>query len=331
MSKLTTISTIGMSRQDWLNQRQFGLGGSDIGAILGIDKFKPAIKLFHQKIGLWETDEDDNIAAYAGRVSEEHIYNNYWKYWNPNTHEVDDMLDNANNNRVMRKAKRRNAIIVNPKYNWIRANIDYEINKQGKTPKGILELKTGNASYWRQYEAEIPTTYIWQVQCYMLVMGYEYSEIFALLDGRYPNIYPIEANKVMQDKIIDATHDFWSNVILAKEIVNSNIPLSEKLMLIAEYEPDVESTEAYETYMKDRYKTLSAEKSVRSDSELEFQRVKYRTAHNSITEFEKEKLSAGNYIRSFMVSNNVNEIVMDDKKKITWFNNRLTIPKLEEE
>lgn len=320
-----------MSRKDWLNQRQLGLGGSDIGSILGIDKFKPAIKLFHQKIGLWETDEEDNIAAYAGRVSEEHIYNNYWKYWNPKTHDIEDMLHNANNGTVLRKAKRINSIIVNPKYNWIRANIDYEINKNGTTSKGILELKTGNSAYWRQYEAEIPTTYIWQVQCYMLVTELKYSEIFALLDGRHPKIYPIEANKVMQDTIIEATHDFWGNVLAAKSILEQNIPMNEKLAMIAEYEPEVETTEAYETYMKERYKTLDASKSLVANSAIEDCRMIYRNTHNQIQALEQQKLSASNEIRNYLIQNQANELVLEDKKKITWFNNRLVIPKSEDE
>ena len=46
------ISTVGMSREAWLAHRNEGIGGSDIGAIFGIDRFKPAIKLFHQKSGL---------------------------------------------------------------------------------------------------------------------------------------------------------------------------------------------------------------------------------------------------------------------------------------
>ena len=68
-----------MSRKDWLAERNKGLGGSDIGSIFGIDKYKPAIKLFHQKIGWWDTDEEDNISAYGGRVGEDHIYKYYWK------------------------------------------------------------------------------------------------------------------------------------------------------------------------------------------------------------------------------------------------------------
>jgi hypothetical protein len=128
MGKITGLSTKDMSREDWLKQRENGIGGSDVASILGLDKYKPALKLFHQKTALWETDETDNIAMYAGRISEEHIYNHYWRYWDSHTSDELDMLYNATNSLVQRTASRRDEIITNSDYPHLKANIDYEID-----------------------------------------------------------------------------------------------------------------------------------------------------------------------------------------------------------
>ena len=175
-----------MSREEWLAERNKGLGGSDIGSIFGIDKYKPAIKLFHQKIGYWLTDAEDNIAAYGGRVGEDHIYKYYWKYWNPKNESTEEFLANANSDTVIRKAKHIYSMLQNPDYPHLLANIDFEINKWEDQDNGILELKMPNSSHWNAYEAGIPPGYIFQVQMYMLVTGYKFAEIFALKDGRFP-------------------------------------------------------------------------------------------------------------------------------------------------
>ena len=327
MGKITGLSTKDMSREDWLKQREHGIGGSDVASILGLDKYKPALKLFHQKTGLWETDETDNIAMYAGRISEEHIYNHYWRFWDSKTSDPLDMLANATASLVQRTASRRDEIITNSDYPHLKANIDYEIDDhEGR--KAILELKTGREQYWSQWESGMPIGYIYQVQHYMMVTGYDYSEIFGLLDGRTPKIFEIPESKAIQSQIGERTADFWQQVKEAKKIIKEQIPMNEKLALIAEFEPTSEPTDGFEEYIKERYKTLDASKSKVSNDEIEDARLNYRLAHEEIGSSEKVKKANGNMIRDYMVKEQLNEIIMEDGQHIKWFNNRLTIPKL---
>ena len=130
-----------VDRVKWLKLRNQGLGGSDVGSIMGADKYKPALKLFHQKIGLWDTDEEDNIAAYSGRVGEDHTYKKYWKYWDPENETVEAFLQNANSDTVIRKANHIHSMLVHPDYPWRIGNIDFQIQKHKGSDNGILELK----------------------------------------------------------------------------------------------------------------------------------------------------------------------------------------------
>lgn len=329
---LEKISLKGMDRQEWLKQRNLGLGGSDIGSIFGLDRYKPAIKLFHQKTGMWKIDgEEDNIAAYGGRSGEEYVYEYYWKFWDYKTNDVDQFLHNANNGLIQRKAKRVNSMIVNPKYPWLRANIDYEINKYEDKGNGILELKMPNSMHWNSYESGIPPGYLLQLQTYLIVCEYDYGEIFALKDGRYPEIFPYEMNDNIRDTILTRTKEFWDRVVEARRILaDKSIHDEDKRLLIGELEPDPSQEEgkAYEDYMKDRFKEGAYDGSVPSSQDIEDARENYWMYHNIAKDNEKLKQHEKNKIQDFMDKNECNAIDMKDESMIKSDGKRLTIPKI---
>jgi len=45
------VSTLGMSREDWLKYRLNGIGASEVGAVMGLNKYEASITLFQKKIG----------------------------------------------------------------------------------------------------------------------------------------------------------------------------------------------------------------------------------------------------------------------------------------
>ncbi len=323
-----------MSRKEWLIARNAGLGGSDIGSIFGIDKYKPAIKLFHQKIGYWDTDEEDNIAAYSGRVGEDHIYKYYWKYWSPENESTEEFLHNANKDNVIRRAKHIYAMLKNPKYPWLLANIDFEINKWNGQPNGILELKMPSSMHWNTYDAGLPPGYIFQIQMYMLVTGYSFGELFALKDGRYPELFRFEANKEIQEAIIEKTKDFWDKVLKGREIVqNKSLSDEEKQALLAPLEPEPESSDAYEDYMKDRFKQDAFSNTIIASSEIEGARTDYWVEHKRKDDADKAKQLEKNKIMGFMVENRVDAVTLADETLIKMIKNekgsvRLTVPKI---
>lgn len=326
---LVRISTVGMTREKWLEERMYGIGGSDIAAVFGIDEYKPSIKLFHQKLGTWPTNEETNIAAYGGRVAEEFIYHKYWKYWDPNNNDKDIMVKNADADNIIRKASRVNAILYDPETPWIRANIDYRIHKSDEKDSGILELKKASGYYWNKYKAKIPPGYILQTNTYMGTAGYDWGEIFALKDG-IPEMFSLKLNEVIYGSIKEKTKLFWDNILTCREIMaDKTIPEDEKYMLIAEYEPDPENTEAYQDYMKDRYRSENHKGSMAASKSIEKARRKYWEHHEAAMIAEKNKRMEKNIILTELNKYKVSEIVLDDDKKISFFD-RITIPKLDE-
>jgi predicted phage-related endonuclease len=335
--EIIRIPTLSMSRDEWLIERNKGIGGSDIGSIMGVDKYKPALRLFHEKIGFWSSNHD-NIAAYAGRVWEDGIYEFFWKYWYPGATkeqvmslEYDGskelMLQNANAETPVRKARNVNAMIINPEYPWIRVNLDREICKYKDMPNGILELKKPKSMHWNSYEAGIPPGYIFQVQSQLMATGYDWGELFAVLDGVEPKMFRFEKNETLQNAIKEKTYQFWQNVLEGRKIVeDKSLTHEQKVSALAEFEPEPESSEAYEVYMKDRYKSDAKDAQCLSTKEVEQWREDYWRFHEAIKEAEKGKKLASNSIRNYARENSSNVILLEDKKEITLFKS-IKVPK----
>ena len=60
------VSTRNLSKEDWLRYRKCGITGTDAGAILGLNPYRSAFQVYHDKIS--DTTENiDNEAMRQGR------------------------------------------------------------------------------------------------------------------------------------------------------------------------------------------------------------------------------------------------------------------------
>ncbi|MFR4400922.1 MAG: YqaJ viral recombinase family protein, partial [Peptococcus niger] len=53
------IKTLDMSQEEWLEQRKKGIGGSDAGAICGLNPWKSAVEVYLDKLGELPPVEDN--------------------------------------------------------------------------------------------------------------------------------------------------------------------------------------------------------------------------------------------------------------------------------
>ena len=67
-----TVSTANMSREEWLTLRKTGIGGSDAGAICGLNPYSSAIHVYKDKTSDVITDFD-NESMRQGRDLEEYV------------------------------------------------------------------------------------------------------------------------------------------------------------------------------------------------------------------------------------------------------------------
>lgn len=186
------VSTSGLSRAEWLQQRQHGLGGSDAGTIMGVNKWKSKFQLFLEKTG-----------HYVEEINNEYIY------WG-NT--LEDLVAKEFEKRSGKKVRRLNSMLVHPEHRFMMANLDRVVVGE----KALLECKTTSAYNLAEWEGdEVPATYLCQVQHYLAVTGFEKAYIAVLCGGNQFIWKEIPRDDELIDIIIEKEKHFWEEHVLA--------------------------------------------------------------------------------------------------------------------
>lgn len=222
------INTKDMSNKEWLAHRQTGIGGSDVGVILGVNKWKSPIQLYFEKIGEVKDSVLDNEYIYWGNVLEDIVAQEFSK-------------------RTGKKVRRVNKMFRHPKYDFMIANIDRSVVGED----ALLECKTTseyNKDKWQ--DEEIPSSYLAQVQHYLAVTGYKKGYIAVLIGGNRFVWKEIERDEDLINLIIDKEKEFWERYILGEEL------------------PDMDGSNATTEFLKHKYlESLDSEKILNNDIE----------------------------------------------------------------
>lgn len=189
MKNIHRVSTAGMSRADWLAERRKSLGGSDMGAVLGLNPYSSPYSVWAEKTGRLP-DKEDTEAMRIGRDLEDYVCRRFM--------EASGL-----------KVQKCNAILRNDKYPHLHANVDRLIVGQ----KAGLEAKTASALNASKFTGgEFPASYYAQCVAYLAVTEYERWYLAALVMGREFHIYQMT-------RIQDDTCPDWcdSSVFVSEE------------------------------------------------------------------------------------------------------------------
>lgn len=197
-----------VSEAEFQARRNSGVGGSDVGIIMGVNKWKTPVQLWMEKTGRKEGDPMNN-AMYWGTVFEDVVAREYSK---------------QTGNKVVRV----NKLLRHPSYSFMIGNIDRAVlqgnsktvsfnQKLGKlTTNRILECKTANGyntEAWGEEGSDVvPPSYLCQVQWYMGITDVPVCDIAVLIGGQDYRIYTIERDKELIDAMISKAADFWKLV-----------------------------------------------------------------------------------------------------------------------
>lgn len=179
-----------MTHEQWLSLRQIGIGGSDAGAILGVNKWKSPFQVYMDKIEPYY--EDQSEAAYWGT-------------------ELEDMVAKEFEKRTGKKVRRNNRVLQSAENPFMIANLDREVVGEN----AILECKTANTYLAKEWEGdEIPASYIVQVQHYMAVRGSDKAYIAVLIGGQRFLWKVIPRDEEFIKFIVEEERKFWNEHIL---------------------------------------------------------------------------------------------------------------------
>ena len=186
MKKLVT--TLNMEKQEWLMYRKKGIGGSDAGAICGVNPYRSVMQVYQDKVSE-ETEETDNEAMRQGREFEDYVARRFME-------------------ASGKKVRRANAMFYDEAHPFMLADVDRLVVGENAG----LECKTASpimADKWE--DGKVPLSY--QIQCYhyMSVMNADAWYIAVLIYGREFKFYKIERDEQMLADLIRIEQDFWEN------------------------------------------------------------------------------------------------------------------------
>lgn len=196
------------TREDWLQNRQAGIGGSEVAAVVGRSPYMDNVTLWEIKTGRRKrADISDKPYVRYGTVAEEYLR----ALFGLDFPEYKVMYEENNS-------------FTNDRYPFAQASLDGWLeDKNGRL--GILEIKTTEilqSSQRLKWKDRVPDQYFCQVLFYMAVMGADFAELWARIKSRgrdggvyaQEKNYHIERSEVQEDidYLMQKGTEFWEYV-----------------------------------------------------------------------------------------------------------------------
>lgn len=189
------ISTVGLSHDEWLKYRKQGIGGSDAGAICGLNPYRSPMAVYIDKTEK-TIEENDNEAMRQGRDLEQYVAERFVE-------------------ETGLKVRRANAIFFNDEHSYMLANVDRLIVGENAG----LECKTASVYSADKWEnGHIPESYEIQCHHYMAVTGADAWYIACVILGRDFVWQKIERDDETIRMLMQIESDFWNNNVLANKM-----------------------------------------------------------------------------------------------------------------
>ncbi|MEW6507212.1 MAG: lambda-exonuclease family protein [Bacteroidota bacterium] len=188
----TSINTKEMSREEWLKSRRIGIGGSDVSAILGFDRYRTPLDIYFEKTSEEIIEKSVNAKMKAGLM-------------------LEDVIADWFREETGLVVRRDNKIRIHKEIPFLLANIDRLIT--GSDGPGVLEIKTTSGWIARNWEdGDVPLDYYAQLQHYLSVTGYDYGYFAVLVDGWDFRIFKQDRDNDFIKSMNEQLIDFWIHV-----------------------------------------------------------------------------------------------------------------------
>lgn len=212
------------TRQEWLDARTTGIGGSDIAALVGLSEWSSRLGVFADKIG--RPEDRDNAAMEWGRRLEDSIAE-----WFTDTTTI---------------PTRRVGLIRSRDHDVAVASIDRLTDCLGVCPTrdGLLEIKTTS---WRHEDDwaddQVPDAAELQTVWYLGVSGRSHAHVVVLIDGRTTVVRTVYPNPELFEIALRVAESFWADHVLPQVAPD---PTAHRAVLpeVKRLYPDVESERA---------------------------------------------------------------------------------------
>ena len=186
--------------QDFSVDRMKYIGGSDIGAILGLSKFRSPLEVWMEKTGK-ESKQKDSLPLRFGSFAEEFVASEYARSTGS------ELLHDQ-------------SAFIHPLHSMFCAHLDRLVLGDGLNcaPTKILECKTANpftSGDWGEIGSdEVPMTYLCQVAWYQAITRIGQADLAVLFGNSDFRIYAIARDLELEELIVQKALHFWNEYVL---------------------------------------------------------------------------------------------------------------------
>lgn len=181
--------------QDFSVDRTHYIGGSDIGAILGLSAFRTPLEVWMEKTGKAEP-KPDSLPLRFGSFAESFVASEYAR-----TTGFELMQDESTH--------------IHPGHSFMSAHIDRFVlsDKDNPLPTRILECKTANPFARGQWgdvgTDQVPMSYLCQCIWYLAITDIDKADLAVLFGNSDFRIYEITKDKELEKLVLEKAEHFW--------------------------------------------------------------------------------------------------------------------------
>lgn len=239
---------------EWHRYRSQSVGASEIGTILGLNKYMCALKLHHIKLGLYKQG-NKNLRMYLGNMSED-LIGDIFNYWEK---DKETTLRNLELKRKVRNVEALNSFATNSRYKFLSASLDRRF-LDSNLGWCAVELKNKTSQSYKEYENKTNPCELLQLATQLLVSEYKKGYLVYLIDNADLEVIELTYEDALQMEatITKGVAKFYGNVQKSRIVLNQieeaksnfNMKEVERLeQLLHTLEPTSENNEAYLNYM----------------------------------------------------------------------------------
>ncbi len=196
-----------LNNQDFALLRAKSLGGSDIGAVLGLSKYRSAVDVWMEKTGK-EIGSRDSLPLRFGQFAESFVASEY-------------ALATGSSLAI------HEAAVIHPEYPYMHGHIDRFV-LDGSAPliredghinaSRILECKTANPFAQTDWgdpgSDQVPLSYLVQCVWYMMLTRIDRTDLAVLFGNADFRIYEITRDLELEQMVLERAVSFWENHVL---------------------------------------------------------------------------------------------------------------------
>jgi len=187
---------VASSREEWLELRMDGLGGSDSWTAMGLNPWKSRMALWAERCRLIEPDDlSQNEAVRLGTLLEPVVAGEYARA-------TGRKIFDPGRFRILRSAQRP----------WMFATLDREIPAFDSRGPGVLEIKTTGAAHADEWDEEPPIGPMTQIQHQMVVTGCRWGSLAVLIGGQRFRWIDVEYHPEFAELLVEEERAFWDLV-----------------------------------------------------------------------------------------------------------------------